>query len=312
MHLRNAPFFHDIAEGPQAHAWWLEAQDGVRIRMAYWQGENVRGTVFLFPGRTEYIEKYGRSAAEFAARGFAQISIDWRGQGLSDRLIADHRSGYVSAFSDYQLDVSAVLEAAKHKSFPQPWYLVAHSMGGAIGLRAIIEGLPVSATVFSGPMFGIEMTALLRPAAWALSWLSQKTRQGHRYAPGSTSETYVLDTPFEGNTLTADPDMYSYMRRQLKHYPVLALGGPSLHWLHEALKECRDLRRMVSPDLPCITFLGDNERIVDAEAIHNRMQRWPDGKLEIIHGGEHEVLMELPDRRTKLFDQCALFFEQCK
>ncbi|MGX9349819.1 alpha/beta fold hydrolase [Shimia sp. W99] len=308
MHLRDAPFYHDVADGPEARAWWLHCEDGVRIRMAYWAKEDARGTVFLFPGRTEYIEKYGRSAHDLAARGYAQVSVDWRGQGLADRLIDDRRSGYVQNFTDYQQDVAAILEAAEQLDCPKPWYVVAHSMGGCIGLRALMEGLPVNAAVFSGPMFGIQLSALMRPAAWAMSWASSRTGQGHRYAPGTSAQTYVLDAPFEGNTLTTDPDMYRYMQDQMHAYPDLALGGPSLHWLHEALRETKTLRMQPSPDYPCITFLGDAEKIVDSAAVHDRMQRWPNGSLELVPGGEHEVLMETQAKRDVIFDQiCDLF-----
>jgi lysophospholipase len=309
MHLRDAPFYHEVAKGPPARAWWLHCEDGARIRMAHWPRENARGTVFLFPGRTEYIEKYGRAAGDFAARGYAQVSIDWRGQGLADRLIDDRRAGYVKHFSDYQLDVAAVIETARQLDLPQPWYLVAHSMGGCIGLRALMQDMPVKAAVFTGPMFGIMMSALMRPAAWAMAWASSRTGHGHRYAPGTGEKTYVLDAPFEGNSLTTDPDMYRYMQDQMHSYPDLALGGPSLHWLHEALKETRILRARPSPDVPAITFLGDQEKIVDIAAIHDRMARWSNGRLEIVPGGEHEVLMEAPQMRSDIFDQAKALFD---
>ena len=92
-------------------------------------------------------------------------------------------------------------------------------------------------------------------------------------------------------------------------YPDLALGGPSLHWLHEALKETRILRARPSPDVPAITFLGDQEKIVDIAAIHDRMARWSNGRLEIVPGGEHEVLMEAPQMRSDIFDQAKTLFD---
>ncbi|MEP2533289.1 alpha/beta hydrolase [Shimia sp.] len=310
MQLRDAPFYHDVAEGPPARAWWLHAEDGVRIRMAYWPSTNARGTVFLLPGRTEYIEKYGRSAADFAARGFAQVSIDWRGQGLADRLLDDRRAGYVQDFPDFQLDLDAVLQAAEQENLPKPYFIIGHSMGGSICLRALMENKPFNAAVFSAPMFGIQLSALMRPAAWAISWASSRAGHGHRFAPGTGQETYVLDKPFEGNSLTTDPDMYRYMQAQMRGYPDLALGGPSLHWLHEALRECRTLDLRPSPDVPCITFLGEREQIVATDAIAERMNRWPNGKLEMVPGGQHEVLMEIPELRNRIFDQCAALFAE--
>ena len=306
-----APYFADVAEAPEgAHVHWLTASDGVRIRAAFWRGGS-KGTVLLFPGRTEYIEKYGPAAAELAARGYAMLTVDWRGQGLADRPLADRATGHVGLFQDYQKDVSALLDLACRAALPQPLFLIAHSMGGAIGLRALYHGLPVRAAVFSAPMWGIRLHPAVRPVAWALSSASRGLGQGHQYAPGTSATTYVAEAPFADNVLTTDPAMYAFMQRQLRQHPELALGGPSLHWLNEALRECLELRRRPAPDLPCLAVLGAQERVVDPRPIHGRMAHWPKGRLEIIPGAEHEVMMEKPATRKRFFDAaCALFDAQ--
>lgn len=310
MTLQQAPFYHDVAEGPDAQAYWVSADDGVRLRFAHWPKSDAKGTVLLFPGRTEYVEKYGRAAEAFAQRGYGMIAIDWRGQGLADRLVEPSYSGYVDQFSDYQRDVAAVLAALSSLDAPKPWYLIGHSMGGCIGFRAVMDGLPVNATVFSGPMFGISMSPALRPAAWTLSTLSKPLGFGATLAPGTSAKTYVLDQEFAENSLTKDPDMYAYMQRQMTDHPDLSLAGPSLRWLNQALKECRDLRPRPSPDIPCITFVGEDEDIVDVGDIRDRMARWPNGTLDIVKNGEHEVMMEVPESRNRIFDTCAAFFAQ--
>ena len=309
MTLDEAPLYHDVADGPEGGvAHWLHTDDGTRIRVAHWPLAQARGTVLLFPGRTEYVEKYGRGAADLAARGYATMTIDWRGQGLADRMTGNRDVGHVGVFDDYQRDVRAMIGAAHELALPKPWFLLGHSMGGCIGLRALYQGLPVQATAFTGPMWGIKFSALMRPAAWAIGWGSRKLGQAKRLAPGTKALTYVLAEPFAGNNLTHDPAMYRYMQKQMRDYPEMALGGPSLHWVHEALLETRALAALQSPAMPCITFLGDQERIVDTAAIQNRMARWRDATLVMVPGGEHEVLMELPEMRDMVYDRaCALF-----
>ena len=55
--MQAAPFFDDLANGPKgASARWVDAEDGVRLRMAHWPLTEAKGTVLLFSGRTEYIE----------------------------------------------------------------------------------------------------------------------------------------------------------------------------------------------------------------------------------------------------------------
>ena len=306
-----APFFAELSDGPgDGRAWWADTADGTRIRLGLWRPEGANGTVFLFPGRTEYIEKYGRAARDLASRGLATFAIDWRGQGLADRLVDDEMAGHVMHFTDYQHDVRAMVAAAEELDLPKPWHLLAHSMGGCIGLRAAMEGLPVASCVFSGPMWGIQMSDALRPVAWSLSWSSKRLGIGHRYAPGTAGGSYVLSEPFETNKLTRDRAMYDYMIDHLNAQPELGLGGPSLHWLHEALMETRALARKPSPDLPCLTIMGSDEEIVDVTRIRQRMAAWPNGRLEVIEGGRHEVMMDDPDTRAAVFDMMGNFFEQ--
>ncbi len=301
--MESAPFFADIADGPdKGAAWWLTADDGVRIRVGAWSGGATKGTVLLFPGRTEYIEKYGRAAAYLATRGYATLAVDWRGQGLADRLVKDAMAGHVIKFSDYQHDVAAAITAATELDLPKPWHLLAHSMGGCIGLRAVMKGLPVASCGFSAPMWGIQMSQTLRPVAWSLSWGSRQVGMDHLVSPGTSPQSYVLIEPFESNKLTNDPDMYQYMIDQSLAQPELCLGGPSLRWLYEALRECRDLSRLPSPDLPCVTCLGSNEQIVDVPRIQNRIGAWPDGHLEIVDDGKHELLMDAPEIRNRVLD----------
>ncbi|MEE2945273.1 MAG: alpha/beta hydrolase, partial [Pseudomonadota bacterium] len=105
--MEQAPY-HAVPESePLAQAYWTRADDGIRLRVASWSKEDAKGTVLLFPGRTEYIEKYAITAGEFAHLGYGTFSIDWRGQGLSDRVQANVNAGDVVTFSDYQRDVAA-------------------------------------------------------------------------------------------------------------------------------------------------------------------------------------------------------------
>ncbi len=306
--MTEAPFHAALADGPQGYARWLAAVDGVHIRVGVWPHEGAKGTVFLLPGRTEYIEKYGRAAGDLAARGYATLSIDWRGQGLADRPLDQSGTGHVGTFAEYQLDMDAVLTFARAEDLPQPWFLMAHSMGGCIGLRTLTRDHPFKAAAFSAPMWGILMAAWMRPMAVALATASRWFNFDDRLVPGTKEVTYVLQSGFVDNSLTTDPEMWDYMRQQALACPELTLAGPSLGWLQAALTECHALSLLPSPDLAVVTALGLQERIVDTGPIHTRMSVWPKGKLSLYPGAEHEVMMERPDTRTRFFDEaCALF-----
>lgn len=305
-----APFHDDVTTAPQGGVIrWLHASDGVRIRVGYWRGGD-KGTALLFPGRTEYLEKYGPAAIDLGQRGYSTLAIDWRGQGLADRLIADQNRGHVRRFADYQRDVGAVLQFAGGADLPRPWFLLGHSMGGCIGLRALHNGLPVRAAAFSAPMWGIRITPALVPVAWVVSGTSRYIGRSEAYVPGSNAGCYVVAQPFENNFLTTDRDMFGFMTRQASRHPDLALGGPSLNWLHEALREMLVLRRMQMPRVPAITSIGSRERIVDVTAVRQVMSRWPGGVLDVVEGAEHEIMMETPAIRAAFYDRITAFFDR--
>jgi len=307
--MEPAPFFSEIADAaPAARAFWVAAPDGARVRAGL-LGAGEAGTVLLFPGRTEFVEKYGPAGRELAARGFGTLAVDWRGQGLTDRPLHDPATGHVDRFVEYQSDVAAMLGAADELGLPRPWHLVAHSMGGAIGLRALYSGLPVASAVFTGPMWGISLSPILRPAAWALTTVSRPLGLGGRIVPGSDASNYVLESDFEDNLLTTDPEMFAWMKAQLRAHPELALGGPSMTWVNEALFETRALRRRPAPPVPGLCVVGENERIVDVSAMRARMAGWPEGRLEIETGAEHEIMMERDEIRTRFFESAAAHFE---
>lgn len=259
-------------------------------------------------GRFGYIERYGRVAQSFADKGFSTAVIDWRSQGLSDRMASDPNAGHIQFFSDYQKDVAAMMEVVEELDMPKPYYLVGVSMGACIGFRAMLDGLPVAAAAFISPMWGIKMSAAQRIAAWPLSWAAKALGQGHRYVPGESSDIYVLETAFEDNNLTHNADMYDYWVKQAEKAPELQIGGPTMAWLYEALAECRALSSIASPSTPCITFCGELDRLVDNDSIKARMAKWPNGEFSMIRNAKHDVLTEIPEIGGDVMSQVFEFF----
>jgi len=300
--LEPAPFRTlDGDPEPLARAFWMRAEDGVRLRAAHWPATSgaSHGAVLLFPGRTEYIEKYDRLARELGAAGFEILSLDWRGQGLSDRLIADYRPGHVGSFADYQRDVVELLVAAGELDLPRPWHLLAHSMGGAVGFAALQDGLPVASVAFSAPMFGLHLRHPLRLLAVVITAAARRLHWDERCALGSGGyEPLVLKTPFERNLLTSDGPNWARLVAEAAAWPELSIGGVTYRWLGEALAECVRLSRLPSPELPALIGLGSDEAVVSPDAIRARIAAWPGARLMVLPGARHEPLMERDSIRT--------------
>lgn len=305
---RPAPFrqLPDNTSRP-AQAFWVQADDSVNLRLAVWQGhDRPRGSILLFPGRTEYIEKYAGLARSLNEAGYDVLAVDWRGQGLSDRLLPQARVGHVGQFADYQRDVIEVVVAATELGLPRPWHLLAHSMGGCIGLEALHRDLPVQSAAFSAPMWGVNLRQMPHGVALGIAYLAGRLGRGDRAAPGSgAAGTYVLDEGFSVNLLTDDAGEWCRMVREAAAWPDITLGGASFDWVGKALNECLRLARLPSPDVPALISVGGQEKVVSAAAIRDRAARWPGAELLQIEDARHEVMMSSPAQR-QLFVTAAL------
>ncbi|MFE3836495.1 alpha/beta fold hydrolase [Pseudogemmobacter sonorensis] len=309
MRAGAAPLHDRLAEGPPGgRAVWLRAADGVRIRAALWPAPGARGVVVLLPGRTEYIEKYGRAARELVARGWSVLTLDWRGQGLADRALADPMLGHVADFAEYQRDLDAALGWLEVEAPGTARLMPAHSMGGAIGLRALHRGLGFRAAAFSAPMWGIRMPLWRLPAAQVLSRIPLKLRRDLDYAPTTSGISYLRLAGFDGNHLTGDPAMWDYMRRHAAEVEAFGLGGPSLAWVRAAMRETRALMAAPAPGVPALVALGTRERIVLPRPVHRRLADWRQAQLEIFPDARHEVLMERPEARGRFLDHADGLF----
>src|ERR1700752_2431846 len=115
----------------------LKTPDGVSLRFARWDPPPGRkGTVCLFPGRTEFIEKYFETVRDLRARGFAVAVLDWRGQGLSERALSDPQKGHVGDFAEYDVDLDTFMKEVGLPDCPPPLFALAHSAGGAVLIRS--------------------------------------------------------------------------------------------------------------------------------------------------------------------------------
>lgn len=303
--------FRQLPHEPEARVrcFWLTAEDGVRLRAGHWPSDQGKGTVLLMQGRTEYLEKYRFFARDLVAAGYDVLSLDWRGQGLSGRLQENLRLSHVPAFEDYQRDVVEMLATAQELDLPRPWHLLAHPMGGAIGLAALNDGLPVETATFSAPMWGINFNRPMHLFAMALTTSARKLGLGTRVVPGAGGEEcFILHSGFRENRLTTDCLEWGRLVAETELWPELVLGGVTHDWLHTVLHECKRLEALPSPQVPALIAYGTRENIVSAGAIRKRAENWPGAELLTFQGGKHEPMMEIASIRREFLDALLSHF----
>jgi lysophospholipase len=301
--MQTAPFFDDIARAPKGGIFeYRTCADGVRVRVAAWKGGN-KGTVLIFQGRTEFIEKYGPVIQNFLDRGYCVATVDWRGHGLSDRMSDRPTLGHVEDFKEYQLDVAELLKFVEDQQLPEKFILFSHSMGGAIGLRTIQGGLKISHAIFSAPMWDIAVNGMGDCAIKIYARSLGQYMQRGRLVPTRNLRNASFTSEYDGNNLTNNTKEYAFRAEQLSEHPNLEIGGPSIGWVSEALADTRKLRNKPLPEVPTLCIVGTNENIVSLKAIREVMTRWETGELIEFEGAQHELLIETPDVTERIWDK---------
>ncbi len=287
----------------------VRTTDGVALRAARWVPVTAtRGTVVILCGRAEFIEKYFETIAHLLQRGFAVATMDWRGQGGSQRLLKNARKGHIDDFSLFERDLAALVDDVLGPSCPQPWFGLCHSMGGAVLLASAHAGrCPFERLVVTSPMIGLYGLRYPKSAA-ALALILDSLGLGGTFALGGGANS-ISAQPFAGNILTSDPARYARMVATVQVAPDLAIGWPTVSWVHAAF---RLMRRFEDPEYarrietPLLIVASGADQVTDTRATERFAARLRTGRLIVVSGAQHEIMME----RDALRDQFWVAFDQ--
>ena len=278
----------------------VKTPDGVSLRVADWQPvrlENGKVAIIL-QGRTEFIERYAETVEALLQRGFHVVAFDWRGQGGSERLLADKSRGHVDQFDDYLLDLDAVISSVVEPLGPMPRIALAHSMGGAVLLRALHRDAGrFERCVLSAPMIGLSMVKRPRAAHFAARMLAV-LGFSDRYVPGGTAETTI---PFADNPLTRDEARHSIAGKIFSVAPDLAIASPTIGWAATSFAAMAALQHpsiAAAITTPILIAAGPDDRITSTPMAKAFAARLPNGRFLALTGAEHEVLLEIEPVRA--------------
>jgi lysophospholipase len=273
----------------------LKTPDGIALRFARFAPPPGRkGTVVILQGRGEFIEKYFETVRDLRARGFAVATFDWRGQGLSQRLLSDPRKGHVGRFSDYETDLDAFMREVALPDCPPPYYAVGHSMGAAVLIRIAHAGRRwFDRMVLSAPLIRIGVRPMTR-AARLTARVMRLAGLGGAYIPGG-GPTVMEMRPFIGNRLTSDPVRYARNVAVLEAEPALGIGSPTMAWadaIFGVTREFADPAYAGAIRQPMVLVAAGRDEVVSTAAIEQFARHLRAGSHLIVAGAKHELLME--------------------
>ncbi len=282
-----------------AEVIWYEGKGG-KLRLMFAAepkgGQKTRGTIFVCPGRTEFIEKYFEVGRDLQTRGFAVAILDWPGQGLSQRQHKSPLAGHVRSYGVFVDGFVRGIEKLGRRA-PKPHVILAHSMGGTIALEALRTGrVKVAAAAFSAPMWGLPIWFFQR-------WYARAVRLfgfgGMIARPPGPEET------FETNPLSHDEKRWRLYHELVAADPRLKLGEPTVGWVVASLNVMREFFEPSALDhlrnLPALVAIAGEEAVVKNAATRKLARRFQAGKTITVKGSGHEILMETDERRAEFW-----------
>ncbi len=294
-------------------AIWV-APDGWEIRRIDWQpGSDSRGSLLFLVGRGDHYEKYLETLQYYADDGWAVTSIDWRGQGGSGRLLADPHIGHIDDFSTWIDDLREFWDEWV-LTVPPPHVVLAHSMGGHLAMRALVElSINPAAVAMSAPMLGIQTGGLPLALNHAFAKLMCAIGRGKK-AAWKVSEKPMSSMSLRQKILTHDKDRYEDELAWWQIRPEVKLGPPSWHWVERAIASIRmqgEPRELEDIGIPVLLLATTADQLVSTPRILADSVRLPNAET-LIFGKEaaHELLREADAVRYRCLRRIDQFWDQ--
>ncbi|WP_323660277.1 lysophospholipase L2 [Pectobacterium versatile] len=281
--------------------------DDVPIRFVRFTAPQHDKIVVVFSGRIESYVKYSEVAYDLFHSGYDVLIMDHRGQGRSGRVLQDGHRGHVLRFSDYVDDAETLCQQHIGPKHYTRRFALAHSMGGAILAQLLIrQPETFDAVALCAPMFGIRLPLPHCVAGWIVDWAERHPAIRDYYAIG-TGQWRPL--PYRMNVLTHSRERYQRGIRFYADSPDLRIGGPTYHWVREAIQAGKQLLAQASAvTTPLLLLQAGEERVVDnrsqntfCQALAQSGNANSNGVLQVIHGARHEILFETDNLRAQAF-----------
>ena len=285
------------------------------MRRIDWPGDKVnpRGSILFFPGRGDHYEKYLESLEEWHRAGWRVTAFDWRGQAGSGRLGNDEFTGHIEDFAVWIEDLAHIWSRWT-KETPGPHVLAAHSMGGQIVMRALVEHrVAPDAVVLSAPMLGMNgpplPLPLLHGVAKMMNIVGDPMRQAWKWSekPGEMPADRAA-------LLTHDPDRYQDELWWREHRPEVNMGPASWRWVERAYASWRQLEAagaLEKVQVPVAIVSTTSDKLVSHPANVRAAQRLPKGELiEFSEEAHHEILREVDAVRGRAMNAIADFLDR--
>jgi lysophospholipase len=171
--------------------------------------------------------------------------------------------------------------------------LLAHSMGGAIGVHYLAQNPGVFSKAFlNAPMLQINTNPYPEKLAKLIAASMVASLQGSEYAPGwgpYVPEEYV----FENNPYTHSSPRFENNKKIFLDHPELVVWGPTARWVNESLKATKNIQKLAKEiNIPMVIVQSGIDEIVKPRRQNKFCHKAKQCDLMVLLHAHHEMLME--------------------
>lgn len=271
----------------------LSGSDKSKLYCQSWTKPKANRLVVFHHGFGEHSGRYTNLLRYFAKSDVNFYSFDMRGHGNSEG-----KRGHADSFDLYVRDLSDFVSEVLKRENKERFFLLGHSLGGAITLRYAQEGINqdnILGLVLSSPALRVRMDFEKRIKKVVGSFLS-------KFSPATT-----VDANLELRFLSHDPEVIeAYRQDPLVHGKVSFRMGTELLELGPRL-----IRKAGVLRCPVLILHGQEDGLIDVngstELYKNLIYR--NKRIRIYPDLYHELMNEFPEHREEVFRDIQSFWE---
>lgn len=267
-------------------AGYLKVHKGTfqeQIFVQYFRPERPRGTVVMTHGYFVHAGIQHYAIKEFLDMGYAVVTVDLPGHGLSTGKKAD-----IAHFADYTETVQAVTDFVQHQ-VPRPLLAVGHSTGAA-GMWSYLLRTPkhpYQAVILAAP--------LVRSHLWELSLAGFTVGRG-----------FLEELPRIVRSTTSDPDFMAFVQTD----PLQYFSTP-VNWVRALIEWNEQVIEALPPSqIPTLILQGDRDEVVDWRFNLPFLKRkFPKAQIQMVRGASHDLFWENAALRQEIFGKTRAFVQ---
>jgi lysophospholipase len=312
LYFMNIEDIQSLLTPPDNWQWGeFQNHDNQKIRYGFNTPDAAKALIVIAPGRTEVIEEYFEIIRDLNAKGFACSVLDWQGQGGSYRYNDDNSRHHSMGFDRDVGDFKLFLDEISHIDLPK--ILMAHSMGGNITLRYLIDYHDTfTCAYFIAPMLGLQPKRTMTLLSSAIIKTASKIGWLNRYALGQRrwNEIYANIAKYK---VSSDKVRREKQPHLFRTQPELQCGGVTWGWLKEALDSIKFLHQrdnVSAIQTPCFFGMAGRDAVVDNDGTMKTASYIKHAETHIFKRSEHQIHAETDNIRNALLQSFHDFVEK--